>query len=155
MYISILRIIATVCLFYFTNALMGSMVGARILFRLDDNFEQNSKIIFTYRSVFDKSDGLTEVDGIVFKLLDYPEGPSLDYANKFGVLKITSLDTYVTTYPNKFTVLFMDGDMIEGEMEVAYTLPEGSVLENDLCFLSCVTSQSIACIAQVQHLPLL
>jgi hypothetical protein len=138
MYISILRIIATVCLFHFTNALMGSMVGARILFRLDDNFEQNSRIIFSYRSVFDKSDGMSEAEGIVFKLLDYPKGPSLDYAKKFGVLKITSLDTYVTTYPNNFTVLFIDGDMIEGEMEVAYTLPEGSVLENDLCILTCV-----------------
>jgi hypothetical protein len=132
MYISIFRIVATACLFHFASAIMGSMVGARILFRLDDEFEKNSKIIFTYRSVFDKSDGMSDATGIVFKALDYPKGPSIDYADRFGVLKITSLDTYVTTYPNKFTVLFIDGDMIEGEMEVAYTLPEGSVLANDL-----------------------
>ena len=103
---------------------MGSMVGARILFRLDDNFEQNSKIIFSFRSVFDKSDGMSDGSGIVFKLLDYPRGPALDYSDKFGVLKISS-NSFVNTYPNNFTILFIDGDMIEGEMQVAYTLPPG------------------------------
>ena len=112
-----------------TVALMGSMVGARILFRLDDNFEQNNKIIFSFRSVFDKSDGMTDASGIVFTLLSYPKGPSLNYADKFGVLQITS-GAYISTYPNNFTVILIDGDYIEGEMDVEYILPPGSALRS-------------------------
>jgi hypothetical protein len=164
MHSNFLRVAAAACLFHIASALMGSMVGARINFRLDDNFEQNNRIIFTYRSVFDKSDGMGDATGIVFRVLDYPRGPSLDYADKFGVLKITALGTYVTTYPNNFTVLFIDGDMIEGEMEVVYTLPPGSVLdpvaavlENDSCLFlleSSLVIIEIMRIAQVQQLPL-
>jgi hypothetical protein len=121
--------------FRFGNALIGSLVGARIQIRLDDNFEQNHRIFFSYRTVFDKSDGMTDISGIKFKLLDYPRGPELNLADKFGTLKIMAL-THVVLYPNNFTVIFIDGDMIEGEMEVAYVLPEGKSFDIALLFRS-------------------
>ncbi len=108
------------------GALIGSLVGGRILVRLHDNFEQNSKVIFTYRSVFDKSDGMTDISGIKFKLLDYPRGPGLDLSDKFGVLKVVASTTDIKLFTNNFTVILIDGDMIEGEMEVEYTLPAGA-----------------------------
>ena len=112
--------------FQLGGALIGSLVGGRILVRLHDNFEQNSKIIFTYRSIFDKSDGMTEISGIRFRLLDYPRGPGLDLSDKFGVLKVVASTTEIKLFPNNFTVIFIDGDMIEGEMEVEYVLPPGA-----------------------------
>ena len=112
--------------FQLGGALIGSLVGGRILVRLHDNFEQNNKIIFTYRSIFDKSDGMTDISGIRFRLLDYPKGPGLDLSDKFGELKVLASTGDIQLFPNNFTVIFIDGDMIEGEMEVEYVLPSGA-----------------------------
>jgi hypothetical protein len=112
--------------FQLGGALIGSLVGGRILVRLHDNFEQNNKIIFTYRSIFDKSDGMTDISGIRFRLLDYPKGPGLDLSDKFGVLQVLASTGATQLFPNNFTVIFIDGDMIEGEMEVEYVLPSGA-----------------------------
>ena len=62
-------ILAVLCQAHYNSALMGSMVGARIVFQLDEDFEQNNNIIFTLQTVFDKSDGMNSASGITFDLL--------------------------------------------------------------------------------------
>ena len=118
-------ILAVLCQAHYNSALMGSIVGARIFFQLDEDFEQNNNIVFTLQTVFDKSDGMNSASGITFDLLQVPRGPELDYADKFGMLKVDSSGK-ASFFPNNFTVLFMDGDMISGELQINYVMPSGN-----------------------------
>jgi hypothetical protein len=117
-------------LFKSSRGTIGSLVAARISLQLDDNFEQNSKVIFTYRTIFDRSNGMTEINGITFTLLGYPRGTSLNYADMFGVLQV-KCGGAIKAIPNNFTVLYVDGDNIEGEMVVECILSQG----NNIAFL--------------------
>ena len=111
---------------------MGSIVGARIQFQFDENFEQNKKIYFTLCTVFDRSDGARMIS---FDLFDTPRGPALSIPDKFGMLKVESSGTFAV-YPNNFTVIFVDGDMIWGEMQAQFVMPPG-----DPCYVSYVFSK--------------
>ena len=67
---------------------------------------------------------------ITIELFKTPAGPSLVHGDKFGTLVVVALlssGDKVEWYPNEFIVTELDGDLVHGEMEVEFEMPEGSL----------------------------
>ena len=81
------------------------------------------------QSAFDKTDFLGRNEVVALELYKTASGPRLDPADKFGILRVEATSRCsckVEDFPHNFIILEIDGDLVHGEMEVEFVMPEAS-----------------------------
>ena len=113
------------------EANIKTVLGGSIRWHLENDFEVSRNVTFTLVTFWDKNEIAYEGTGIEIVIGDVIQMPTggLTYASRFGNLKVMmGNDTYL--FPNKFTVMSLENDLIEGWCAVTFQVPDGAYFGN-------------------------
>ena len=108
-----------------------TVMGGSIHWHLEDDFETSRNVTFTMVTYWDQSEIAYEGTGVDVVIGEPIVMPSdgLSYAARFGNLKV-QMGSYMWMFPNKYTVMSLEGDYIEGWLTVSFIVPDGAYTGN-------------------------